>query len=337
MDDAGRRTRRAPASSSAAGAVLGNRWTRFATWRLGRLIVAFCVLLIATFLIIRLVPGDPVRAALGPEATEELIEFRRQQLGLDKPLWMQFVDYVTGVLRGDFGVSLGTDQPVADLLAARFPATIALGLVAFALAFAGSLLVGYLVAVVTRSGSRRWLEVLFTGVTGTFSSVPGFLLAVLLVVVFALWLGWFPVGNLTGPSSFVLPAVALAAAPAAALTRTARLQTATVLDQDYVLTARSRRLSPLRIHLRHVLPNMMAASLALGGIVLIDMLVGSVLVETVFNWPGIGRELVDAILTKDYPVVQAIVLCFGVLVLIVTAVVDAAVALLNPRSTALEG
>jgi peptide/nickel transport system permease protein len=164
------------------------------------------------------------------------------------------------------------------------------------------------------------------------ATIPEFLLAVGLVWVFGVQLGWFPVAGRGGPSSYVLPVLSLAAGPAAVLARIVRIEMASVLNADYIRTARAKRLPPRRIYLRHALPNAVTASLTIGGLLLSSLVAGTVLVENVFAWPGLGSTIVQSILSKDYPVVQGVVLVYGTGVLLVNVAVDVALALLDPRS-----
>lgn len=188
-------------------------------------------------------------------------------------------------------------------------------------------------AVATRGGRRRGLELAFATGSVILAAIPEFLLAVGLVYVFAVSLGWFPVAGNTAPFSLVLPVVALAVGPIAVFSRIIRVEVLSVLGQDFIRTARAKRLAPHRIYSRHALPNAMTATLTLTGLLLTGMVAGTVLVENVFAWPGLGTMIVQSILTKDYSVVQGIVLVYGVGVLVVNLVIDVILALLDPRST----
>ncbi|MFC4852316.1 ABC transporter permease [Actinophytocola glycyrrhizae] len=312
-------------------------WARFALRRFGRLLVSVWVLVTAAFGMIHLIPGDPVRAALGPTATRELVEARRAALGLDQPLWQQYVDYLRGLFTGDLGISMSSGLPVSDILGDRLPATVELAVLAFALAVLVSVPLGLLFAVLTRGGRRRPLELGFTSTSVVLAAIPEFLLAVALVWIFSVNLGWAPVAGRDGPASYVLPVVALGLAPAAILARIVRVETLTVLRADYVRTARAKRLPSRTVYFRHALPNALTAAITLGGLLLGALVAGTVLVENVFAWPGLGSTIVSSILAKDYPVVQGVVLVYGVGVLVVNLVVDVALALLDPRSTIREG
>jgi peptide/nickel transport system permease protein len=312
---------------------LGGRWTRFALRRTGRLLVSLWVLVTASFLMIHLVPGDPVRAALGMTAPADLVAAKRHSLGLDDPLLVQYLHYLGDLFHGDLGESIQSQLPVSETISQRFPATASLALLAFLVSIAIAVPVGVAVAVATRRGRRRRTELAFAGTSVVLGSVPDFLLGVALVAVFAVNLGWFPVAGRDGASSYVLPVLALAIGPAAVLARIVRVEMLTVLETDYIRTARAKRLPALRIHLRHALPNAVTATLTLGGMLLASMVAGTVLVENVFAWPGLGSTIVQSIVGKDYPVVQGTVLVYGVIVLVVNNLVDVALAILDPRST----
>ncbi|MCT1479237.1 ABC transporter permease [Microbacterium sp. p3-SID336] len=311
----------------------GNPWLSFAVRRGGQFLLAVWVLVTAAFLMIHLVPGDPVRAALGLNAPAEVVEARRAALGLDQPLLVQYLDYLGGLLTGDMGASLLTGQPVSEIIATRLPATLQLALLAVVLVLLVSVPLGVTMAVATRGGRRRGLELGFAAVTVVLAAIPEFLLAVGLVYVFAVSLGWFPVAGNTAPLSLVLPVTALAVGPIAVFSRIIRVEVLTVLGQDFIRTARAKRLAPRRIYSRHALPNAMTATLTLTGLLLTGMVAGTVLVENVFAWPGLGTMIVQSILSKDYSVVQGIVLVYGVAVLLVNLLVDVLLAVLDPRST----
>lgn len=301
--------------------------------RTGRLLVSLWVLVTASFLMIHLVPGDPVRAALGLTAPADLVAAKREALGLNDPLLTQYVHYVSDLLHGDLGESIVSQLPVSQTISQRLPATASLALLAFVVAVAVAIPLGVAVAVATRRGRRRRTELAFASTSVVLGAVPDFLVGVALVCVFAVSLGWFPVAGREGPSSYVLPVLALAIGPAAVLSRIVRVEMLAVLVTDYIRTARAKRLPATRIHLRHALPNAVTATLTLGGMLLASMVAGTVLVENVFAWPGLGSTIVASIVARDYPLVQGTVLVYGVIVLVVNTLVDVALALLDPRST----
>jgi len=305
---------------------------RFAARRVGRLAVSVWVLVTAAFLMLHLIPGDPVRAALGIKAPVDMVRARRAALGLDDSLLVQYVRFLKNTARGDFGTSITSGLPVSQTISDRLPGTLELALVAFVVIIALAVPVGVTMAVLTRGGRRRAAELTFTSTTAVVAAVPEFLGAVGLVYLFAVHLGWFPVAGRAGLDSYVLPVLALAIGPVAVLARIVRVETLAVLEQDFVRTARAKRLPPRLVYLRHALPNALTATLTLGGLLLSGLVAGTVLVENVFAWPGLGSTMVQSILSRDYPTVQAVVLVYGLGVLLVNLVVDVLLALLDPRS-----
>jgi peptide/nickel transport system permease protein len=326
----------APAPEDRTG-VLAHPWVRFGARRLGRLLVSLWVLVTASFAMIHLIPGDPVRGALGPTAPAELVEARRQALGLNDPILTQYLDYLRGLFTGDLGTSLSSRLPVADVVTQRLPATLTLAVLAFVAAVVVAIPLGVAMGVLTRRGHGRRTELAFTTTSIVVATIPDFLIGVGLVYVFGVRLGWLPVAGNDTASAYLLPVISLAIGPAAILARIVRVEMAGVLDADFVRTARAKRLPARTIYLGHALPNAVTAALTLCGLLLGAMVAGTVLVENVFAWPGLGSTIVASILSKDYPVVQAIVLVYGVGVLVVNTVVDIALARLDPRSLIREG
>jgi peptide/nickel transport system permease protein len=315
----------------------GSPWLRFAARRLGQLLVSALVLVTASFLVIHLVPGDPVRASLGLNAPQELVIARRAQLGLNDPLWLQYVHYIGNLFAGHLGTSIDSGIAVSQVIGQRLPPTLELAGYSFVIAVIVSVPVGLVLGVLTRNGRRRGLELAATTGSVVIAAVPGFLLAVGLIYVFGVTLHWVPVAGQSGFTSYLLPIAAMAIGPIAVLVRILRLEVLSALRADYVRTARAKRLPNWRVYLLHVLPNALTATLTIGGLLLSAMVAGTVLVENVFAWPGLGQTIVSSIIAKDYPVVQGIVLVYGTGVLLVNLVVDVALALLDPRSTIREG
>lgn len=312
--------------------VTSHPWVRFGVRRLGRLLVSLWVLVTASFLMIHLIPGDPVRGALGPTAPAALVAAKREEMGLDDPLLVQYWHYLQNLFTGDFGTSLVSQLPVSEIVAQRLPATLQLALLAFLVAVAIAVPLGVTMGVLTRRGHGRRTELAFTTTSVILGTIPDFLLAVGLVYVFGVHLDWLPVAGNDTPSAYILPVLALAIGPAAILSRIVRVEMVAVLEADFVRTARAKRLPNRTVYLRHALPNALTASLTLGGLLLSAMVAGTVLVENVFAWPGLGSTIVSSILNKDYQVVQAVVLVYGAGVLLVNTLVDVALALLDPRS-----
>ncbi|GAA2874590.1 ABC transporter permease [Streptosporangium fragile] len=314
---------RAPAGR-ARGAFVLRHLVRFA--------ISLAALLVASFAMIHLIPGDPVRAALGPAAPVELVTARRAALGLDQPIPSQLASYVRNVLGGEFGTPSRRGEPVGEVGAARLPNTLALALLATTVALLVAVPLGMWAGIRTENGRNRGTEATFTSVTGAAVAVPEFLYAIALVTVFAIGLGWFPPAGKGGPESYVLPVLALAVAPAAMIARISRVETLRELGTDYVRLARAKRLPAARLYVRHVLPNTLTATLTMGGLLLTGLIAGSVLVEYVFAWPGLGLRIVESITQKDYPVAQGVILVYGVIVLVVNLLVDLLLGVLDPTS-----
>jgi peptide/nickel transport system permease protein len=308
-------------------------WVRFGARRVGRLALSLWVLVTASFLMIHLIPGDPVRAALGPTAPASLVRAKQEALGLNDPLPVQYVHYLHGLLTGDLGTSLVSQLPVSQVVSQRLPNTVELAVLAFVLAVVIAVPLGVAMGVFTRRGHGRRTELAFTTGSVVLGTIPDFLLGVGLVFVFAVSLGWFPVAGNDSASSYVLPVLALAIGPAVILARIIRVEMVAVLEADFIRTARAKRLPSRVVYLGHALPNALTASLTVGGLILGSLVAGTVLVENVFAWPGLGMTIVQSILNKDYSVVQAIVLVYGIGVLLVNTVVDITLAVLDPRST----
>lgn len=305
----------------------------FLARRTARFVVSLVILVTVAFLLIHAIPGDPIRASLGLTAPPELVEARRQEFRLDDPLLDQYWAFMSGVARGELGTSMVSGLPVTTEIGNRLSGTLQLAGLAFLVTLVIGIPSGLAIGVLAREGKGRTAEVAFSVGTGVFTVIPQFLLAVGLVFVFAVSLSVLPVAGRTGPVSFVLPVAALALGPAALLARIVRFETLRVLDENYIQTARAKRLPPMRIYTKHVLPNALAATLTVAGLLLASLLAGTVLIEHVFAWPGLGTILVQSILAKDYAMVQGLALVFGAAVLLIHILVDLALAVFNPRST----
>ncbi|MEV0620155.1 ABC transporter permease [Nonomuraea sp. NPDC050404] len=309
----------------------------FVLRRAGRALVSLAIVVVATFLIVHLVPGDPIRAALGPSATPELVARTRAELGLDKPALQQFIDYVSGLLRGDLGVSLRSHIPVADTLAVRFPTTLVLACLSFLVAAAGAIPLGVATAVSAWGGRRRALDSGLSWLLSALIAIPNLLLAVGLIALFGVTLGVLPVAGWGGAAEALLPVAALAVGPLAYLARIVHVEMLAVLGAPYMTTARGKRLPARLLYLRHALPNMITAALTTGGLILTSLVAGTVLIETVFVIPGLGTTIVSSITAKDYPMIQGVVLVYAILVLALNLLIDLVLATLDPRSSIMEG
>jgi peptide/nickel transport system permease protein len=279
------------------------------------------------FLLIHLVPGDPVEAMLGESAQPADRAALRQALGLDRPLAEQYAVYLRRLARLDLGESFQYQRPVRALLAERLPATAELTAAALALALVLAVPLGVIAA-------RHRGRALDSGAMG-FSllgiSMPNFWLGPVLILVFSLWLGLTPVSGREGPVSLVLPAVTLGTGLAAVLARMVRSSVLEVLGEDYVRTARAKGLSETAVLWHHALRNAWLPVLTLVGLQLGGLLGGAVITETVFAWPGVGSLLVEAIQSRDYPVVQACVLLISLAYVLVNTLTDLVYLWVDPR------
>jgi peptide/nickel transport system permease protein len=297
---------------------------------LSRLLSAALVLLgvvCIVFLLIHLVPGDPVEMMLGESARPADREALRVALGLDQPVLVQLGHYLGGLLRFDLGISLHSRQPIADILVERLPATLELALVALLLAIIIALPLGIMAAT---HKDRGWD-------TGAMSfsllgvSIPNFWMGPMLILVFSLWLGCTPVSGREGVASLILPAVTLGTALAAILARMVRSSLLEVLNEDFVRTARAKGLSERAVVWRHALRNAWLPIITLLGLQLGALLGGAVITETVFSWPGVGSLLVESIQKRDYPVVQGCVLLISLAYVLVNTFTDLVYGWIDPR------
>jgi peptide/nickel transport system permease protein len=282
----------------------------------------------ATFLIVHVLPGDPVRALLGTEDIDPAqIEALRESLGLDKSLPVQYVDFMSKAVRGDLGTSLLSRRPVLDQIMEQFPSTVVLAL--FSLVFA--VLVGVTLGVIAAVRHRTWIDsaAMVAAVIGV--GVPNFFLGILLIYVFAVQLNWLPATSQGGLQSLILPGVALGSASAAIIARLTRSSMLEVLRSEYISTARAKGLAEHSVLLKHALRNSLIPVVTTLGVQLGRLLAGAIVIETVFARPGIGRLLIDAIFSKDAPVVQGAILFSAVIFVLVNLLVDLSYGFLDPR------
>ena len=295
-----------------------------------RLLLTIPVLLgVATlvFALIHLIPGDPAQAMLGETAAEEDVEALRRRLGLDRPLVEQYGVFLAGLARGDLGTSLRTDEPVAQAILARLPATLELAAAAMLVAIGVAIPLGIIAAV----GRGTFVDHLATGLALTGMSVPNFWLGPLLAILFAVELGWLPVSGRGTPAHLVLPAISLGAALAAILARMTRASLLEELREPYVQAARARGASRPRAVLRHAFRNSLIPVVTLIGLQFGAVLTGAVITETIFAWPGIGRLLIQSIGFRDYPIVQGCILFIAATYVGMNLLTDLVYGVLDPR------
>jgi peptide/nickel transport system permease protein len=297
---------------------------------LRRLVLTIPVLLgVATlvFALIHIVPGDPVQSMLGESAAPADLAELRRRLGLDRPLPEQYLTFLGGVLTGDLGRSLRTNQPVTAAIAERVPATFELAFAAMAVALVVAMPLGILAAV--RAGSA--VDVGATTLALIGISIPNLWLGPLLAIVFAVGLGWLPVSGRGTLAHLVLPSITLGAPLAAVLARMTRASVLDELRELYVLAARARVVSKARAVLRHAVRNSLIPIVTVVGLQFGAVLTGAVITETIFAWPGVGRLLIQSITFRDYPLVQGCILMIAVTYVAMNLVTDVLYGLLDPR------
>ncbi|HET6507606.1 MAG TPA: ABC transporter permease [Baekduia sp.] len=321
----------APRARGAARATRRSPWLGWIGRRLVQLALGVVFVATAAFFILRLLPGDPARTIAGVDARPETVAHLRASLGLDRSLPAQYVSYLGDVARLDFGQSFSSHRDVTALIGDRLLGTLLLAGLACAVMLVVGVAVGMVAGAATEGGRRPRVEMAFGFGNGLLASLPEFVTGVFLVYVFGVTLGWLPIAGRGGPDSWVLPVLALAIAPTAALARIVRLETVRVLATDYVRAARGHRLPARLLYLRHALPNLLTSALTIGGLLFAGLLGSTVVVENVFAWPGLGTLVVEAIETRDYPVIEGAVFVLGVMVLVINTLVDAALAWLDPR------
>jgi peptide/nickel transport system permease protein len=301
----------------------------FLVRRLAASVVVLLLVSLGTFMMVHLVPGDPVRALLGEggQTSADDIEEIRHQLGLDRPLPVQYVDYVSRAVRGDFGESIRTNRPVINDIRAQLGATVELAAAAFLVAIVVGIGFGALAAMKHNS----WLDNLGMMIALLGVSVPSFWLGLLLIFVFSLQLGWFPAAGMGGISHLVLPALTLGLWAAGIIARLTRSSLLEVLRQDYMVTARSKGISERAVLVRHAFRNALVPIVTIVGLQIGTMLSGAIIVETVFARSGLGRLVMTAIVGKDFPMVQGIVLFSATIYVAMNLLVDLSYAVLDPR------
>ncbi|MCA3822287.1 MAG: glutathione ABC transporter permease GsiC [Burkholderia sp.] len=298
----------------------------FLVKRLFGLLPTLAIVAVLVFLFVHLLPGDPARLAAGPEADDATIALVRADLGLDRPLPAQFVNFFTKIAHGDFGMSTRSKRPVSTESGERFMPTLMLTLVSMV----WSTLFGMAIGIASAVWRNRWPDRLGMTIAVSGISFPAFALGMLLMEIFSVKLGWLPVVPDGTWKSYVLPSLTLGAAVAAVMARFTRASFVEVLNEDFVRTARAKGVHEPMVVLKHCLRNAMIPVVTMMGLQFGFLLGGSIVVEVVFNWPGLGRLLVDAVTMRDYPVIQAIVLLFSLEFILINLTVDVLYAVINP-------
>jgi glutathione transport system permease protein len=281
---------------------------------------------VLVFLFVHLLPGDPARLAAGPDATPATVELVRKDLGLDKSLPEQFVRFALGAVQGDFGRSVRTKRPVSTEIRERFAPTFWLTVAAMA----WSVTLGMLLGAVSAIWRNRWPDRVGMTLAVSGISFPAFALGMVLMQIFAVELRWLPTIGADTWRNYILPSLTLGAAVAAIMARFTRSSFVDILQEDYVRTARAKGLSESVVIVKHSLRNALIPVVTMMGLQFGFLLGGSIVVEVVFNWPGMGRLLVDAVDMRDYPVIQGLVLLFSLEFILINLAVDVLYAVINP-------
>ena len=295
-----------------------------------RLISALIVMLgvsSITFSLLHVVPGDPVEVMLGESASVADREALRVDLGLDKPVFEQWLSFQSNLVKGEFGDSLYSKKPIIELIAERAPWTAILALASLLVALLLAIPLGTLAAL--RVGT--FWDSMASSVSLIGVSIPNFLFGPLLIIVFSIWAGWFPTSGNESASAIILPAITLGASLAAILARMIRASLLDVLGEEFVVAARARGLSKTTVLFRHVFPNAALPILTIIGLQLGALLGGAVITEIIFAWPGIGQLLIEGIQRRDYPVVQTCVLLVSFIYVVVNMLTDVAYSYADPR------
>lgn len=280
-----------------------------------------------TFFMLNIVPGDPVRIMMGDMADEATIETVRHNMGLDKPVAEQYVDWLAGMVTGDFGQSYTQRKDVAQLMGQAFSVTAALA----ASAYVFALVLGVVVGVVAAAKRGAWVDQTLMSLAIFGISAPVFWVAIILQIVFALTLHWLPVSGIKTPAYFILPTIALGVRYAASIARVTRTSMLEVLSQDYMRTAEAKGLRYWVIVVRHALRNALIPIITIAGTQLGDIFTGSILIESIFSMPGMGKMMLDAINARDLPLIQGGVMYIALICVVVYFVVDVLYAVVDPR------
>lgn len=303
------------------------RATRYWVRKLAALPLLLLAASLLIFSAVRILPGDPARLMAGMQADAQTVAAVRVRMGLNRPLAAQYLAFLRGAVHGDFGVSTRSHKSVRAEIAARFPYTLALTSVSYAFA----MIVGIAAGMVAAVYGGRWLDhvVMIGAISG--ASIANYWLALMAMDLFAVQLGWVPLLGAENWKSYILPAVTLGLMPAAMIARMCRAGMLEILQQDYIRTARAKGLSRMRVYVRHALRNALIPIVTIAGMNFGVLLGGAVITETVFNWPGLGRLMIDAVRYRDYPMIEGITLLTVAMVTTVNLAVDVLIGLLDPR------
>lgn len=294
--------------------------------RLLGLLPTLLIVAVLVFMFVHMLPGDPARLAAGPDADEATVQVVRQELGLDQPLPTQFVHFFGRMLQGDFGESMKTRRPVSTEIAERFMPTLLLTMTSMV----WSVIFGMGIGIVSAVYRNQWPDRLGMAIAVSGISFPAFALGMLLMQIFSVNLGWLPTVGADSWKHYILPSITLGAAVAAVMARFTRASFVEVVSEDFVRTARAKGLNERVVILKHCLRNALIPVITMMGLQFGFLLGGSIVVEAVFNWPGVGRLLVEAVTNRDYPLIQTLVLMFSLEFILINLVVDMLYGYINP-------
>jgi glutathione transport system permease protein len=294
--------------------------------RLVGLIPTLLIVAVLVFLFVHMLPGDPARLAAGQDADQATVEIVRKDLGLDRPLPEQFVTFFTHIIQGEFGTSIRSRRPVATEIAERFKPTLLLTLTSMVWAVIFGMAIGITSAVFR----NKWPDRLGMTIAVSGISFPAFALGMLLMQIFSVQLGWLPTVGADTWKHYILPSLTLGAGVAAVMARFTRASFVEVIQEDFVRTARAKGLKEKTVIIKHCLRNALIPVVTMMGLQFGFLLGGSIVVEAVFNWPGLGRLLVDAVTMRDYPVIQTLVLLFSLEFILINLIVDLLYGFINP-------
>jgi glutathione transport system permease protein len=294
--------------------------------RLLGMIPTLLLVAVVVFLFVHMLPGDPARLAAGQDADLQTVELVRHDLGLDLPLPQQFVRYFDHLLHGDLGTSLRSKRPVSTEIADRFMPTLLLTVTSMV----WSVLFGMVIGISSAVWRNRWPDRLGMTLAVSGISFPAFALGMMLMQIFSVNLGWLPTMGADSWKHYLLPSITLGAAVAAVMARFTRAAFVEVTQEDFVRTARAKGLSERVVVIKHTLRNALIPVVTMMGLQFGFLLGGSIVVETVFSWPGLGRLVVDAVTQRDYPVIQGLVLLFSLEFIVINLAVDVLYGVINP-------
>lgn len=300
---------------------------RYITKRIVEVIPTLIIVVTFVFFFVRMIPGDPAQMVAGAQATQEDIEVIREELGLNESIPTQYVNYVTGLFKGDLGTSLRTKRPVTTEISNRYANTVRLTLVSLL----WSSIVGILLGVWSGKNRSKWQD--YTGMTLAVSgiSLPSFWIGFMLIIVFGVNLKWFPTTGADSLKSLVLPAITLGTSVAAVVARFTRSSLIEVLKEDYIRTARAKGIKEKIVVWKHAFRNSMISVVTVIGLQFGFLLGGSVITESVFAYPGLGSLLIESVNYRDYPAIQSLILIFSLHFIVINLLVDILYAMLNPE------